>query len=67
MDIDFQAEQKGEFESLLITKTIFLLYGLVVPVYLHGSFGGLLFVTFMVATGYLPSLLLLYHIPVDER
>lgn len=52
MDIDFAAKQKGELELLLVTKSIFLLYGLVTPVYLHGAFGILLFVTFMVATGY---------------
>jgi hypothetical protein len=52
MDIDFGATRAGEVEQLLITKTIFLIYGLLVPLYLHGVWGGLLFVTFMVATGY---------------
>jgi linoleoyl-CoA desaturase len=52
MEIDFGKTRVGEIESLAITKSIFLLYGLGVPFYLHGPFGALLFVTFTVATGY---------------
>jgi len=52
MDIDFGATRTFELETLAITKSIFLLYGLGVPVYLHGASGALLFVTFMIATGY---------------
>jgi hypothetical protein len=53
MDIEFGETKRSEFYSLLLTKSIFLLYSLAVPLYLHGARHGiLLFVTFMVATGY---------------
>jgi fatty acid desaturase/predicted heme/steroid binding protein len=52
MDIEFGGASEDQLKSLLVTKSIFLLYALCVPVYLHGLYGALLFVTFMVATGY---------------
>jgi fatty acid desaturase len=53
MDIEFGEAQTGEVMSLIVTKFLFLLYALAYPSYLHGlSLGSLLFVTFMISTGY---------------
>jgi len=52
MEIEFGKVRPGELESLAVTKTLFLIYSLVTPIYLHGIHGLLLFVTFMIITGY---------------
>jgi len=52
MEIEFGKTQAGEVESLVVTKSLFLTYALCVPMYFHGSFGALLFVAFMISTGY---------------
>lgn len=52
MEIEFAKTRPGELESLAVTKSLFLIYACVTPVYLHGLYGLFLFVVFMVATGY---------------
>lgn len=53
MEIEFGNTQPGEMLSLVLTKTLFLGYALLVPSLLHTPLtGALLFITFMISTGY---------------
>lgn len=52
MEIEFGKTQPGEIESLVVTKSLFIIYALLTPIYLHGLYGFFLFVTFMISTGY---------------
>jgi len=51
MDIEFGAP-RGELQLLLLMKVVFITYALIAPVYVHGSYGFVLFAASMIAKGY---------------